>query len=76
MNRALRFGDIIKVLPVTDGYIPNRDDRRWMVVGVASTSAARPWTTVFVGPLRSNLGPSFQTWPNMAAFEFVEGLAP
>ena len=52
MNRALHFGDVIRVDPrfMEDigrtAYQPDADDRRWLILAPAETSAGRPWTTL------------------------------
>lgn len=52
MNRALRFGDVIRVDPKFmaemgySAYQPDADDRRWLILTPADTSAGRPWMTL------------------------------
>lgn len=52
MNRALRFGDVIRVDPqfMADmgrtAYQPDADDRRWLILTAADVSAKQPWMTL------------------------------
>jgi hypothetical protein len=49
MARPLGFGDVVRVDPET-AKVPQPDERRWMIVVPASTSAAREWTMLYIGP--------------------------
>ena len=66
------FGDIIRVDPKTNPKVPQPDDRRWMVLTTALTSANRQWTLMFVGP-ESHWGEApISHWSSMFGFERVE----
>jgi hypothetical protein len=61
------FGDIVRVDPVTNPQVPQPDNRRWMVLVPANTSANRQWTFVSLGwePIISN-------WSSTYGFVRVE----
>ncbi len=73
-----QFGDVVRVDPVQSPEVPQPDDRRWLVLVVASTSANRPWTTVFLGgddpdPVFASIHqPTIAHWDSMHGFARVE----
>jgi hypothetical protein len=72
-----RFGDVVRVDPTKNPMVPQPDDRRWMVLVPANTSAARQWTLLYIGPFeddpsRGVPGAYVSHWSSMYGFERVE----
>lgn len=44
------FGTVVRVDPAKNPKVRQPDDRRWMVLVPANTSANRQWTLLFLGP--------------------------
>jgi hypothetical protein len=68
-----QFGDIVRVDPTKNPMVPQPDDRRWMVLVAANTSAARQWELLFLGPSASlSAGSLVVPFSSMYGFELVE----
>lgn len=64
-ERAWKYGDVVRVDPVSQPQVKQPDDRRWMVVNVRHDE--KPWTLLYIGP-----DGRLSTWSTMFGFLLVE----
>lgn len=68
-----KFGDIVRVDPAKNPKVPQPDDRRWMVLVAANTSANRQWTLMALNPIDPSIGePIVSHWSSVYGFQRVE----
>lgn len=66
VGEAYRFGTILRIAGAGMGLV---DDRRWLVLTVARTDRATPWTLLSIGPDAMHV---ISHWPHLNGFELVE----